>query len=89
MTVYNSQILVHNEVWDDFDRLIGSYEKDCLHDVSFLEAPCPGGSDYAEMVKNTKTWQEAQRHTVTASRLPALLGFYGKGKFIACMDIVR
>ena len=29
------------------------------------------------------------RHKVTASRLPALLGFYGKAKFIACMDIIR
>ena len=58
-------------------------------DVSFLEPPCSVGCNYVETVQNTKAWQEAQRQKMTASRLPALLGFYGKAKFIACMDIIK
>eukprot|EP00794_Sanderia_malayensis_P013250 gene13250-14612_t len=34
-------------------------------------------------------WQDARRHKVTASRLPALLGFYGKAKLDTYMGIIR
>ena len=88
-TVYNSQNLIYKEVWDDLDRQLLERLPVVKLDVSFLEPPCPGGSNYVETVQNNKAWQEARRHKVIASRLPALPGFYGKEKFIACMDIIR
>ena len=89
VTVYNSQNLVHKEVWDDLDRQLSEGFPIVTLDISFLEAPCPGGSYYADTVQNTEAWQEARRHKVTASRLSAILGFYGKAKLNAYMDIVR
>jgi len=57
--------------------------------VNLLKDPCQGGSNYVETIQHTKAWQEAQRQKVTVSRLPALLGFYGKAKCTNCMYIER
>eukprot|EP00794_Sanderia_malayensis_P008327 gene8327-9220_t len=89
VTVYDSENLVHKEIWVDLDRQLSEELPIVTLDISFLEAPCPGGSNYVDTVQNTEAWQDARRHKVTASRLPALLGFYGKAKLDTYMGIIR
>ena len=47
-------------------------------DLSFLEAPQPSGDNYVNAQQNYPEWPEIRRNKVTGSRLPTLLGFYGK-----------
>ena len=58
-------------------------------DLSFLEAPQPSGDNYVNVEQNSPEWQEIRRNKVTGSRLPALLGFYGKTKFEMTLNIVK
>ena len=47
-------------------------------DLTFLEAPQPSGDNYVNAQQNYPEWPEIRRDKVTGSRLPTLLGFYGK-----------
>ena len=58
-------------------------------DLSFLEAPQPSGDNYVNVEQNSPEWQEIRRNKVTGSRLPALLGFYGKTKFEMTWNVVK
>ena len=58
-------------------------------DLSFLEAPQPSGDNYVNVQQNSPEWQEIRRNKVTGSRLPALLGFYGKTKFEMTWNIAK
>ena len=86
VTVYNSLNLIYKEVWHDLDRQLLERLPVAKLDVSSLELPFPGGSNYVETVQNTKHGKR-HRDIVTASRLPALLSFYGKATFIAGMEM--
>ena len=58
-------------------------------DLSFLEAPQPSGDNYVTVQQNSPEWLEIRQNKVTGSRLPALLGFYGKTKFEMTLNIVK
>ena len=58
-------------------------------DVSFLETPQPSGDNYVNIQQNSPEWLEVRRNKVTGSRLPALLGFYGKTKFEMTWNIIK
>ena len=58
-------------------------------DLSFLEAPQPSGDNYVNVQQNSPEWLEIRQNKVTGSRLPALLGFYGKTKFEMTLNIVK
>ena len=86
-TVYEglSNIPSHNEINNKLD----SKEKIIKIDLSFLEAPKSYGDNYENVSQNTQKWLDLRRNKVTGSRLPALLGFYGKSKFDSIWSIVR
>ena len=58
-------------------------------DVSFLETPQPSGDNYVNIQQNSPEWLEVRQNKVTGSRLPALLGFYGKTKIEMTWNIVK
>ena len=58
-------------------------------DISFLEAPTPAGDNYIDCAQKSIKWHEARKYKFTGSRLPALLGFYGRKQFDKYWSIVR
>ena len=58
-------------------------------DLSFLEAPQPSGDNYVNVQQNSPEWLEIRQNKVRGSRLPALLGFYGKTKFEMTWNVVK
>ena len=58
-------------------------------DLCFLEAPKPCGSNYIDVPQNSLEWQEIRKNTITASRLPSLLGLHGKSKYEEMWAIVK
>ena len=50
-------------------------------DLSFVEAPQPSGDNYVYVQQNSPEWLDIRPNKLTGSRLPALLGFYGKTQF--------
>ena len=57
-------------------------------DISSLEAPTPCGANYIRCPQRSEVWKYIRKRKVTGSRLPALLGFYGKEKLNDCLDVV-
>ena len=51
------------------------------NDLRFLNAPTPSGTNYLKVKQNSEEWQQARKNRITGSRLPSLLGMYGKKKF--------
>ena len=58
-------------------------------DLSFLEAPKPSGENYIDVCQKSADWHSARKHKITGSRIPSLLGFYGKNKFENYWNIVQ
>ena len=52
-------------------------------------APVPRGANYVNCSQRTDVWHALRKFKVTGSRLPALLGFYGREKLIKCLGVVR
>ena len=57
-------------------------------DISSLKAPTPFGANYIRCPQRSEVWKYIRKGKVTGSRLPALLGFYGKEKLDYCLDVV-
>ena len=49
-------------------------------DICFLIASSPTGSNCIDTVQNTDTCHNTRKYKITGSRLPSLLGIYGKTK---------
>ena len=52
------------------------------------KAPKSFGANYINCHQRTDVWHEIRKNRVTGSRLPALLGFYGSGKYNECLGVV-
>ena len=78
----------HTSLHKDIDSQIISGVQIIKLDLSFLEAPKPCGSNYFDVLQNTQTWHDHRRYKITGSRLPALLGFYGKAKYDLIWEVV-
>ena len=46
-----------------------------------MEAPKPSGTNYIDVKQVTKEWIDICKNRISGSRLPALIGLYGKKKF--------
>ena len=57
-------------------------------DISSLEAPTPCGANYIRCPQGSVLWKSVRRGRVTGSRLPALLGLYGKERMDEDLNIV-
>ena len=57
-------------------------------DICSLKAPTPCGANYVRCLQGSDVWKSIRKYKVTGSRLPALLGFYGKDKWEYYLDIV-
>ena len=44
--------------------------------------------NYINVLQNSNAWQELRKNKITSSRLPSLLGIYGKSKFNIYWQIV-
>ncbi len=58
-------------------------------DLSFLEAPKPFGENYIDVCQKSVNWHSARKNKITGSRIPSLLGLYGKNKFENYWNIVQ
>ena len=46
-----------------------------------MNTPKPFGMNYVESEQNSEEWLNERKFKITGSRLPALLGFYGRNIF--------
>ena len=81
---------------DDCVQLESEIRTKCLYnnslvelDISNLKAPEPFGFYYTDCLQRSNEWHEVRKHKITGSRLPALLGFYGKNRFEEYWDVVK
>ena len=58
-------------------------------DVSMLQAPKPFGSNYVNCIQRSEIWHAIRKNKITGSRLPALLGTYGKPKYEHYWKVVK
>ena len=79
-------------VLDNINKQLEKSADDCTHivelDICFLKAPVPKGSNYLDIAQNTEVWHNARKLKITGSRLPSLLGIYGKKKFTSYWEMV-
>ena len=57
-------------------------------DICMLCAPLPKGDNYVNVNQNTDEWKNIRNFKVTGSRVPSLLGIYGKRNFDVYWDVV-
>ena len=58
-------------------------------DLSNLKAPKPFGANYVHCMQQSDIWHAIRKNKVTGSRLPALLGLYGKSKYEHYWGVVK
>jgi hypothetical protein len=58
-------------------------------DLMSLRAPKPSGANYVSCIQKSDIWQAIRKKKITGSRLPALLGFYGREKYEHYWDVVK
>ena len=58
-------------------------------DMNTLKAPKPFGSNYINCMQRSNIWHAIRKNKITGSRLPALLGAYGKAKYEQVWDVVK
>ena len=86
-TVY--QCVNNTSIHRDIDSQILKGVSMVKIDISYLEAPKPCGSNYVKTQQNTQEWYDYRKFKITGSRIPALLGFYGKVKYNVIWDVVK
>ena len=91
--VYHADCPTYKELEKNINRQLehlgNCAEKILSLDLCFLHSPDPSGTNYLDVVQNTDNWKDARKYKITGSRLPSLLGIYGKKKFDRMWDIVQ
>lgn len=80
---------VNTNFIENIKSQINTNIKEITVDITYLEAPIPNSTNYINVAQNSKLWHSTRRFKITGSRLPALLGFYGKQKFNSYWNIVE
>ena len=88
-TIYQNVRIDSKELHSEINNQIVSGESIIKIDISFLHAPKPYGTNYIHLDQNSENWNTYRKFKITASRLPALLGFYGKTKYNSVWDVVK
>ena len=87
-TVYNTNNLP-SKIHESLNNQIRTGNLIVTIDLSSLDAPKPCGTNYVDIDQNTEEWHKHRQYKVTGTRLPALLGIYGKLKFDMMWNVVR
>ena len=88
-TVYSNITSRSNKLHISINSQLSSPHTTTINvDLCFLDGPKPFGTNYINIEQNTELWHKQRRFKVTGSRLPALLGIYGKTKFDSVWDVV-
>ena len=88
-TVYPQVDSVTKQMLQIINKQITQDTNSCVHiDISFMQAPKACGTNYIDIAQNTTLWHKERRFKITESRLPSLLGFYGRKKFDRYWGIV-
>ena len=88
-TVYNTNNLPHKKIHESLNNQIRTGNLIVTIDLSSLDAPRPCGTNYVDIDQNTEEWHKHRQYKVTGSRLPALLGIYGKAKYDTMWSVVK
>lgn len=78
-----------NTIFNDINSQIQSNVTEIKMDLHNVKVVPPNVPNYVSLIQNTHEWNDLRRHKITASRLPALIGMYGKNKFDIYWQIVQ
>ena len=87
--MYNKDHICTNIENDINEQMLKDTNSILTVDLSFLSAPDPTGSNYMNVEQNTNEWHQTRKFKITGSRLPSLIGFYGKKSFTESWQTVK
>ena len=87
--VYDKNCTTYKALEANIKCQLENSENQLLLRLCFLNAPEPSGTNYVHVIQNSDKWKDTRKFKITGSRLPSLLGIYGKKKFNMMWDVVK